>query len=195
MTWHGICSGLQRRPRERTTEMTDERLNILLIAKASDSTDIVRQALVDSSTRCRLHRIEPGAMTLPYLRREGPYADAPKPDLIFFDLAEGDPNLITLLQRIKSRSALSRIPSVLLTRNGEPLPEDIDIGQDTYTNFSPVDLESFLGALNAISPARFMEAIALLETHGFVLVRLPEPKRAPAPNRSVAGGAMRTSYA
>ena len=175
--------------------MIDKRLNILLIAKTSDCANVVRQALVDSGTRCRLHLIEPGATTLPYLRREGPYADAPKPDLIFFDIAEGDADLIALLQRIKSSNALSRIPSVLLTRDGEPLPEDIDIGQDTYTNFSPVDLESFLGALNAITPARFMEAIALLETHGFVLVRVPEPKRETAPNRSVAGGTMRTSYA
>ena len=185
------CTGC--RPQERTTEMIDERLNILLIAKASDCKNVVRQALEDSGTRCHLHLIEPGPTTLPYLKREGPYAGAPKPDLIFFDMAEGDTGLIALLRRIKSSNTLGQIPSVLLIRDQESLPESIDIGTDTYTNFSPVDLESFLGALNAITPARFMEAIALLETHGFVLVRVPEVES--APNRSLSGGTLRRSYA
>lgn len=154
--------------------MASERLNILLIANSSGSIGILRNELEASGTRCRLLTIGAGPATLPYLRREGPYAEVPKPDLILFDLADAATDALAVVRRIKRNGLLRKIPIVLLTPDGEPLPEDIDIGQERYTTFSPVDLDSFLGALNAITPDRFMEAIALLEEFGFVLVRMPQ---------------------
>lgn len=155
---------------------SEERLNILLIADNSESIQVIRQALEISNTRCRLLMVGVGPSTLSYLRREGPYAEAPVPDLILFDVVEADPESIAVLKRIKSDPGFRSMPIVLLTgEESEHALDDMQLGRTRYTTFSPVDLESFLSALNAIQPNRFMHAISLLENFGFVLVRMPEP--------------------
>ena len=153
----------------------EERLNILLIADNTDSIQVIRQALETSNTRCRLLMVGVGLSTLAYLRREGPYAEAPVPDLILFDVIDAEPDSIAVLKRIKSDPRFQSMPIVLLTNSeSEATLDDIQLGNNRYTTFSPVDLESFLSALNAIQPNRFMHAISLLENFGFVLVRMPD---------------------
>lgn len=157
----------------------DDRLNILLIADNADSIRVIREALETSNTRCRLLMVGVGPTTLAYLQREGPYAEAPVPDLVMFDVVGGDPESLKVLKRIKSEKRFRSLPVVLLT--GETVThtlEQMDFGSDRYTAFSPVDLDSFLTALNAIQPTRFMNAISLLENFGFVLVRMPETEAA-----------------
>lgn len=154
---------------------SDDRLNILLIADNTDSIRVIRGALESSNTRCRLLMVGVGSSTLDYLRQEGPYADAPIPDLILYDIVDAEPESITVLKRIKADANFKAMPIVLLTNDdAAPAVEDIQLGRTQYTTFSPVDLESFLSALNAIQPNRFMHAISLLENFGFVLVRMPD---------------------
>lgn len=154
---------------------SEQRLNILLIADNTDSIQVIRQALETSNTRCRLLMVGVGPSTLAYLRREGPYADAPVPDLILFDVVDAEADSIGVLKRIKADPRFQSMPIVLLTNDdSEPALEDMQLGRTRYTTFSPVDLESFLTALNAIQPSRFMHAISLLENFGFVLVRMPD---------------------
>lgn len=155
---------------------SDDRLNILLIADNTDSIQVIRQALEASNTRCRLLMVGVGPSTLAYLRREGPYAEAPIPDLILFDVVDADAESLMVLKRIKGDPKFQSLPIVLLTNDDAGIAlDDMQLGRNRYTAFSPVDLDSFLGALNAIQPNRFMHAISLLENFGFVLVRMPEP--------------------
>ncbi len=155
--------------------MATERLNILLIANNPASIELIRDALESSNTRCRLLKVGAGPMTTTYLRREGPYAEVPKPDLILFDIVSADSESLSVLKRIKENALFRSMPIVLLTNeDGDAGLDDIHLGRRRYSTFSPVDLDSFLTALNAIQPTRFMEAISLLENFGFVLVRMPE---------------------
>lgn len=155
--------------------MGTERLNILLIANNPASIDLIREALETSNTRCRLLMVGAGPTTTTYLRREGPYAEVPKPDLILFDIVGADSESLAVLKRIKENALFRSMPIVLLTNDdGDVALDDIHLGRQRYSTFSPVDLDSFLTALNAIQPTRFMEAISLLENFGFVLVRMPE---------------------
>ena len=159
---------------------TEQRLNILLIADNSECIRSIRSALEASNTRCRLLMVGVGPSTLAYLRREGPYAEAPVPDLILFDAVDAEPSAMAVLKRIKTDTGFRSLPIVLLTNSeSEAALEDLQLGQTRYTAFSPVDLESFLSALNAIQPSRFMHAISLLENFGFVLVRMPEASAMP----------------
>lgn len=154
---------------------SEERLNILLIANNTDSIQVIRQALEASNTRCRLLMVGVGPSTLSYLRREGPYTEAPVPDLILFDVIDAETDSIAVLKRIKADPGFQSVPIVLLTNDeSELVLDDMQLGPTRYTTFSPVDLESFLNALNAIQPSRFMHAISLLENFGFVLVRMPD---------------------
>ena len=152
-----------------------ERLNFLLISATSGSIKVVTGALERSGTRCRLMMVKLGSSTLQYLRREGRYAEAPIPDLIFFDAIGLDSAGISLLAEMKEDPQIRMTPIVLLT-NDESLEalERLAPDGDDYTAFSPVELDSFLNALNAIKTRRFMDAISLLENFGFVLVRMPE---------------------
>lgn len=152
-----------------------ERLNFLLISATSGSINVVTGALERSGTRCRLMMVKLGPTTLQYLRREGRYAEAPVPDLIFFDAIGLDAAGVSLLGKMKEDPQIRTTPIVLLT-NDESLEalEHFAPGKDHYTAFSPVELDSFLNALNAIKTRRFMDAISLLENFGFVLVRMPE---------------------
>lgn len=153
--------------------MEGKRLNILLVANHSATVDIVRHHLEQSGTRCRLLTVGAGPTTLPYLRREGAYSAAPRPDLVLFDVQDADEETLKLVRRIKRSPQLRPLPFVLLTHPDAPLPEDVDVGRQRYTSFSPVSLENFLDALSAIQPDRFISAIALLEEFGFVLVEMP----------------------
>lgn len=156
-------------------QLEEDRLNILLVATNGYSTTVVRQALEVSNTRCRLHKVGVGKKTLAYLRQEGSYADAPTPDLVLFDLLNAKANSTEVLSAIRADNRFRSLPVVLLTTEESDLPfDEITLGSTHYTTFSPVDLDSFLNALNAIRPNRFMQAISLLEKFGFVLVRMPE---------------------
>lgn len=153
----------------------EDRLNILLVASNGYSSAVVRQALETSNTRCRLLKVGVGRKTLSYLRKEGSYADAPTPDLVLFDLLNADATSTQVLSEIRGDPQFRSLPVVLLTSEESDLPfDEITLGNTNYTTFSPVDLDSFLNALNAIRPNRFMQAISLLEKFGFVLVRMPE---------------------
>lgn len=152
-----------------------ERLNIVLVSDHKDCMEVISAALKASNTRCRLMMIAAGPQTMPYLRREGRYAEAPRPHLILFDAVNADGRTVGLLRKIKGETALGSLPLVLLTSDESMhVVEDIRCGETRYTAFSPVNLDSFLDALNSINTGRFMQAIALLETFGFVLVRMPE---------------------
>ncbi len=152
-----------------------ERLNFLLISANTGSIGVVTSALERSGTRCRLMMIKLGAGTMQYLHREGRYAEAPIPDLIFFDAVELDAAAISLLKKMKADPEIRTTPIVLLANEDSMTTlDEIWAGEDGYTAFSPVELDSFLNALNAIKTRRFMDAISLLENFGFVLVRMPE---------------------
>lgn len=156
-------------------QLKEDRLNILLIATNGYSTAVVRQALEASNTRCSLHKVGVGKKTLAYLRKQGTFADAPTPDLVLFDLLNAEASSTEVLSAIRADNQLRSLPVVLLTDEESDLPfDEITLGSTRYTTFSPVDLDSFLNALNAIRPNRFMRAISLLEKFGFVLVRMPE---------------------
>ena len=156
--------------------MAAKSLNILLIANDTGNIEVVRRALENNRTQCRLHMIGTGPTAIPYLRREGPYTNAPEPDLILFDLVNAASASLGTLRQIKDGDIAGDAPVVLLTRDPDDPDDsqgDIEVDMEEYATFSPVELDSFLDALSAIKPIRFVKAITLLGQHGFVLVRMP----------------------
>ena len=149
-------------------------VHILLIQNQESTLRTIQQALESNKTRCRLQMVGICNGTLSYLRREKPYADAPVPDLVLFDLSDAAPASIAVIKTIKADKHCRSLPMVLLTSEGS---EDDVVklvskpGQDNA--FSPVDLDSFIKALNSFKPDRFMHAVTLLENFGYVLVRMP----------------------
>ena len=65
--------------------------------------------------RNNLHTVTDGVEAMAFLRREGKYADAPRPDLILLDLNLPKKDGREVLHEIKTDDALKRIPVVVLT--------------------------------------------------------------------------------
>ena len=86
-----------------------------------------------------------------FLRREGNYASAPRPDLILLDLNLPRKNGREVLAEIKEDPQLRTIPVVVLTTSGAE--EDILKAYGLHANcyvVKPVGFESFVKAVQSI---------------------------------------------
>ena len=92
-----------------------------------------------------------GAEALDYLRREKPYADAPRPDLILLDLNMPRRDGREALQEIKGDPDLRRIPVVILTtsKTEEDVLRSYQLHANAYVT-KPVDFEGFIEAIKQI---------------------------------------------
>ena len=161
----------------------ENRVRILLIQNQESTLRTVQQTLESNKTRCRLQMVGICTATLSYLRREEPYTDAPVPDLVLFDLSDASPASIAVVKAIKADKHCRSLPMVLLTsRDSEDEVVKLVSKRGQDNAFSPVDLDSFIKALNSFKPDRFMHAVTLLENFGYVLVRMPQ---APVESRPV----------
>ena len=92
-----------------------------------------------------------GVEALAFLRREGPYADSPRPDLILLDLNLPKKSGREVLAEIKADPDLKRIPVVILTVS--QAEQDIIKSYNLHANCyitKPVDLDQFLEVVKSI---------------------------------------------
>ena len=61
-------------------------IEILLVEDNPGDADLAREALEGCKLHNRLHVVDDGEKAMAFLRRQGPYAEAPRPDLILLDL-------------------------------------------------------------------------------------------------------------
>ena len=92
--------------------------------------------------------VEDGIEALLFLRREGEYADAVRPELILLDLILPKKDGREVLLEIKNDSSLRRIPVVVMTSSSDE--KDILAAYDRHVNayitkpFKPQDLEGLV---------------------------------------------------
>ena len=118
--------------------------NILLVEDNPADVDLTCMALRDARMKNRVHVTGDGVDALEFLRREGPHAAAPRPDLILLDLNMPRMNGRELLAHIKADPDLRRIPVVILSTSDAEV--DIVSSYDLHANCfltKPADLEEF----------------------------------------------------
>src|SRR5215207_1757309 len=93
----------------------DAMFEILLVEDNPGDVELTREALLESKLHMRLSVVVDGVEALAFLRREGAYADAPRPDLILLDLNLPKKDGRTVLGEIKEDRSLRNIPVVILT--------------------------------------------------------------------------------
>ena len=69
----------------------------------------------------QVHAVRDGVEALAFLRQEGPYAHAPRPDIIVLDLTRSKKNGHALLAEITQAPQWQRIPVVLLPSSHKPV--------------------------------------------------------------------------
>ena len=126
-------------------------IDILLVEDSPTDVLIAREALTEARLLNTIHVVEDGVDALAFLRRQGRFADAPRPDLILLDLNLPRKNGREVLAEIKNDPALKSIPVVVLTTSSAE--EDIIRSYNLYANcyvVKPVEFDNFVKAVQSI---------------------------------------------
>jgi two-component system, chemotaxis family, response regulator Rcp1 len=126
-------------------------IEILLVEDNLGDVRLAREALKEVKLLNRLFAVPDGEEAIAFLRREGRYADAVRPDLIFLDLNLPKKDGREVLAEIKSDPDLRRIPVVVLTSSGaeEDILKTYNLHANCYVA-KPVDLERFITVVKSI---------------------------------------------
>jgi CheY-like chemotaxis protein len=91
---------------------------VLLAEDSVDDAEIARLACLEVGPKIHLHHVVNGRDCLEFLRRQGPYAGAPIPDLVLLDLNMPVMNGFEVLEEITKDPALHHLTVVVLTTSG-----------------------------------------------------------------------------
>ena len=126
-------------------------IEVLLVEDNPADVRLTREALKEEKFYSNLHVVSDGVEAMAFLRREGEYANAPRPDLILLDLNLPRKDGRQVLQEIKADPDLKVIPVVVLTIS--KAEEDILRSYQLHANCfisKPVDLGQFLKVAQSI---------------------------------------------
>jgi len=98
-------------------------IEILLVEDDPGDVHLIREALWAHRVDHVLNVAEDGVEALEYVRGQGSFADAPRPDIILLDLNLPRMNGREVLAVLKEEPALQEIPVIVLTASDAP--EDI----------------------------------------------------------------------
>jgi len=131
--------------------VTGRPAEILLVEDNPGDVRLAVEALREGQVGNNLRVATDGVEALAYLRREGSFVDAPRPDLILLDLNLPRKDGREVLAELKVDEALRTIPVVILTSS--KADEDIARSYDLHANCyltKPVDLDEYLAVVKAI---------------------------------------------
>ena len=126
-------------------------IEVLLVEDSPGDVRLTREALKDAKMHISLNVVSDGAEATAYLRHEGNYAEAPRPDLILLDLNLPKKDGRDVLKEIKESEALKSIPVVILTTSASQV--DVERSYKLHANCyitKPVDLQGFIKVVQSI---------------------------------------------
>jgi CheY-like chemotaxis protein len=137
-------------------------IEVLLVEDDPGDVLMTREAFQDYKVANRLHVVQDGADAMAFLRREGDFSGAPRPDLVLLDLNLPRMDGREVLQAIKSDAELASIPVVVLTTSEaeEDVLRSYSLHANAYVT-KPVDFE------------RFIEVVRQIDDFFVTVVRLP----------------------
>ena len=131
--------------------MTTQVLEILLVEDNPADVRLTQEAFKEGKIVNTLNVTKDGVEAMAYLRREGAYRNASKPDLILLDLNLPRKDGREVLAEIKADPDLKRIPVVILTTSRAEM--DIVKTYNLHANcyvVKPVDLDQFMRVIGTI---------------------------------------------
>ncbi len=89
--------------------------HFLLVEDEQSHADLVLMSLDDHKVSNTIDHVTDGELALQYLRNEGKFKLAPRPDIILLDLKLPKVNGLEVLDSVKTDESLKTIPVVILT--------------------------------------------------------------------------------
>jgi len=138
-------------------------IEILLVDDDLADVKFTQRALKMGQVTDNLHVAMDGIEAMRFLRRQGQFANAPRPDLVLLDLNMPRMDGRQVLQEIKSDEQLKAIPVVILSTSDA----DVDIAA------------SYMGHANSYimkpaDPGQFNSAVLTLAQYWFSVAKLPQ---------------------
>ena len=143
-------------------------VQILLVEDSPSDVAMTRAALREGWIANELNVATDGEVAMEFLRRQGEFADAPRPDFIILDLNLPKKDGREVLAEVKGDEDLRAIPVAILTTSAAEA--DVLRSYKLYANAyitKPLGFDEFLAAVQQI------------ESFWLSLVRLPEGRQAP----------------
>jgi len=113
-------------------------------------------ALRDASIANRINVVEDGEQAISFLKREGPYATAPRPDFILLDLNLPKKDGFQVLAEMKVDPHLARIPVIVVS--GSTQESDISRAYDLQVAaylVKPLNVDNYFSAIRAVKELWF----------------------------------------
>ncbi len=131
--------------------MTHSPIEVLLVEDNPGDVRLTMEAMREGKVLNNINVATDGVEALAFLRREGKYHQAPRPDLILLDLNLPRKDGREVLAEIKNDPALRCIPVVILTTSAAE--QDIIKTYELHANCfitKPVDLDQFINVIRLI---------------------------------------------
>jgi CheY-like chemotaxis protein len=137
-------------------------IDVLLVEDDEGDVLMTREAFEHYKIRNELHVVRDGEQAVQFLRKEGEFADAPRPDLVLLDLNLPRFDGRQVLAEIKADDTLRSIPIVVLTTSEaeEDIVRSYQLHANAYVT-KPVDFD------------RFIEVIRKIDEFFVTVVKLP----------------------
>ena len=128
-----------------------QRFEILLVEDNPGDVFLTQEAFRERNATHRLSVVEDGEEAIRFLRREGRYEQAPRPDLILLDLNLPRKGGHELLGDVKADEKLRHIPVIVLTTSDAE--QDICRAYKLHANCyltKPIQIDDFLKKLRSV---------------------------------------------
>jgi CheY-like chemotaxis protein len=126
-------------------------VDVLLVEDDEGDVLMTREAFEYYKIHNTLHVVTDGEQALQFVRRQGDFADAPRPGLIMLDLNLPRRDGLEVLAELKNDPELRVIPVVILTTSQaeEDIVRSYSLHANAYVT-KPVDFERFIDVIRQI---------------------------------------------
>jgi CheY-like chemotaxis protein len=126
-------------------------VDVLLVEDDEGDILMTREAFEFYKMRNPLHVVTDGVQALEFMRRTGPFIDAPRPGLILLDVNLPRLSGLEVLAELKRDPELAVVPVVMLTTSQaeQDILRSYRLHANAYVS-KPVDFENFIAAIRQI---------------------------------------------
>jgi chemotaxis family two-component system response regulator Rcp1 len=127
-------------------------IEVLLVEDSPGDVRLTQEAFRDANTTIRLHVATDGVEAMAFLKQEGDYSRAPRPELILLDLNLPKMDGREVLAQIKENPSLKTIPTVILTTSEAEadIVKSYQLQANCYLS-KPVQLDAFEALVKSIN--------------------------------------------
>jgi len=125
-------------------------ITILMVEDSEEDIELTLRGLERAKLQNRIWTVRDGVQALAFLRREVPYQDAPRPDLILLDLNLPKLDGREVLARMREDPRLRELPVVVLTASDSEQERSTVRAADAFMT-KPVDFQQLANLVRMIA--------------------------------------------